>query len=370
MTYDEHLITDSAIGIAVDYGSTTISMTAIDVYGKEISSISYSNPQTASGHDVITRIKKCLDDDSVAKIFYQEGREQLYSNISKMGIQLEDVTAITISGNAIMQHLFQQYSVEGFAYAPFYTVTNDFHSDNIFYYPPGFSPYVGADLMCGAQYLNLGCSESYDLMIDLGTNGEILLMNQQQGYATSTACGPVFDFAIGGAQYGSDCIHAIAQCVKRNLIDSNGKIADAFFDKGIKLDTNFIIKQENIRNFQLAKGAILAGILCLLNFANIKEESINNVYICGGLGFYMETRDAYTLNMFPKSVKNKIKICGNTSLNGAKILTKSILQKQLGNSQEYDSILIDYENMRNKTRAVELSNLNSFQEIYMNSLNF
>ena len=87
----------------------------------------------------------------------------------------------------------------------------------------------------------MGKHSSYDLLIDLGTNGEMLLLNKEKGFATSTACGPVFDHVIKGGKYGSESIKVIANCVKRGLIDKTGRLADVFFDNGMKFDKSKII---------------------------------------------------------------------------------------------------------------------------------
>jgi uncharacterized 2Fe-2S/4Fe-4S cluster protein (DUF4445 family) len=171
----------------------------------------------------------------------------------------------------------------------------------------------------------------------------------------------VFDSAVTGAVYGSECIKAIAGCVKRHLIDETGLLAAPYFDKGIEIDKGFVMKQSHVRNFQLAKGAIYAGIQCLLEKAGIETSQIGHVYISGGLGFYMEKRDAFTVKMLPKEFSDKIVVSGNSSLEGAKKLLR------VGASQD---ILKEYEDIRHRTESFELANISGFQERYMQALNF
>ena len=151
--------------------------------------------------------------------------------------------------------------------------------------------------------------------------------------------------------------------MKRRLIDASGKIAQPYFDRGIEIDRDFVIRQENIRDFQLAKGAIFAGIQCLIRKAGITAARIENVYISGGLGFYMDIRDAFTVKMLPKEFTGKISISGNSSLEGAKkLLTADPKRRQ--------EILSEYQSIKKRTISFELADLETFQDTFMKSLDF
>lgn len=380
------------IGVAVDLGSTTIAVCCMDMTsGSEIVSFSFPNPQGTYGADVITRIRHCIEDndllcqmgDMVKKALAEHLREQL-------GTAALQVCRIVYSGNTTMLHILRGMSVEGLAAAPFTPVSLEYaeQEEELFsalrdkqlknmeeinartgehkvtvLYPPGFSAFVGADILTGAAYLKMGQSTTYDLLVDLGTNGELLLLNDTYGYAASTACGPVFDHAVTGAVYGSESIKAVANCVKRGLVDSSGTIKEPFFEKGIELDKGFVIRQQNVRNFQLAKGAVYAGIQCLLNKAEITAGDIGNVYISGGLGFYMDIRDAYTVEMLPEEFRDKVKVSGNTSLEGA----KRLLMAENGDKED---LMASYEDIRKRTESFELADLEGFQDIYIQALDF
>lgn len=368
---ENHLMKDEkdCIGVAVDVGSTTIAVSCVNMENaQEISTFSFPNPQYAYGADVIARIRFCMEKTEnltlLGDILKHTLKEQLYGHL---GEKYAKISYIVYSGNTTMQHIIRGLPVDGLSGAPFTPVTLD-HAvvmeDGIkTIYPPGFSAFVGADILTGAECLSMGKSQNYDLLIDLGTNGELLLLNEQYGYASATACGPVFDSVLEGAAYGSESIKAIANCVRRRLIDSTGRIAAPFFDKGISIDRDFVISQENVRNFQLAKGAIYAGIQCLLTEAGIGAEAVANVYISGGLGFYMDIRDAFTVRMLPKEFAGKIQISGNSSLKGAKALL-------LSGNEGCKRVLTDYEAVRGRTKSIELAELQRFYEIYMDSLEF
>lgn len=362
------------IGVAVDLGSTTMAVSCIDMASKnEILSFSLPNPQYQFGADVITRIRHCMDDEKMMKKLGSMVEESLMERLRDELKECDyDICRIVYSGNTAMLHILRGLSVNGLAAAPFTPVDIEYREEVkngcravTVVYPPGFSAFVGADILTGAQYLQMGNTDSYDLLVDLGTNGEMLLLNKEHGYAASTACGPVFDHVLTGASYGSDCIRAVANCVKRGLIDRSGKIKSPFFEKGIVIDKGFVIRQENVRNFQLAKAAIYAGIECLCSKAKVRFLDIRQVYISGGLGFYMDVRDAVTVKMLPEEFRKKIVIAGNTSLKGAREL---LLAEN--NEEEKNAILLTYEKIRQRTESFELADMEGFQETYIQSLDF
>lgn len=362
------------IGVAVDLGSTTIAVYCVNLdSGNVLASFSFPNPQTAYGADVITRIRHCIEDEDMLHHMGELVKKTLSEHLKEqLGEQTQQISRIVYSGNTTMLHILRGMSVNGLAAAPFTPIDIEYteiikaqtgeHKVTLLY-PPGFSAFVGADILTGAGFLQMGQGTDYDLLVDLGTNGELLLLNDTCGYASSTACGPVFDHAIVGAAYGSESIKAVANCVKRGLIDTAGTIKEPFFEKGIEIDKGFVIRQQNVRNFQLAKGAIYAGIRCLLNKAGITAEDIGNVYVSGGLGFYMDIRDAFTVKMLPENVRDKVKVSGNTSLEGAKKLL-------MAENEEKKNLLAYYESIRSRTESFELADLDGFQDTYIQALDF
>ncbi|MBE5923728.1 MAG: DUF4445 domain-containing protein [Lachnospiraceae bacterium] len=367
------------IYVAVDIGTTSIGVSCFDVETKsQLASFSFSNPQKIYGADVITRIKNCLDTPSAEKNMSDMILIKLNESLKcYLGNNYNRISCLCYSGNTTMQHILRCLSVEGLSKAPFTPVSLDYfecevsHEDNKAVineagnvrelFLPGFSAFVGADILAGVEYLGMGKSNRYDLLIDLGTNGELVLLNNQKGYATSTACGPVFDYGISGAVYGSECIKAIAMCIKRGLIDETGLIKEPFFEKGIDISDDITISQVQLRRFQMAKAAIYAGVISLIKKADIDYDDIENVYISGGLGFYLNIRDAFTVKMLPEQLKDKITVSGNTSLSGAE---RFLL------SDDKDTILANYESIRSRTESFELADYERFEGIYIDSMNF
>ena len=365
-----------SIGTAVDLGSTTIAVCVMDLEKEsEILSLSFPNPQCIYGADVITRIRHCMENEEKEHIMNRLVRESLWKELEDhLDEDCGCIEKMVISGNTTMLHILTERPVSGMAAAPFKPESLEFetvsHNRPICMgggsyteiYPPGISAFVGADILSGVSALDMGKKDSYELLVDLGTNGEMLLLNKKQGYASSTACGPVFDHAVAGASYGSESIKAIANCVKRGLIDGNGTLREPFFDTGIEIDKGFVITQTNVRNFQMAKAAIYAGIRCLMQKAAIKTEDIDRVYISGGLGFYMDIRDAVTVKMLPEDFTGKITVSGNTSLEGAKKLL-------LASNEAKDAVLSEYEQIRKRTESFNLADFAQFQDIYLESIN-
>ncbi len=430
------------IKAAVDVGSTSIGIACINASdNSEICSFSFSNPQVKYGADIITRIKRCIDDPKLPDIMSKELRRELFTRISEKlgennisyGVKTDKsdkndeadkadmsvkydiydnpeyknayISEICYSGNTTMLHILRGLSVKGLSKAPFTPVTLDYHvsetrvlfddeeCDNVFskenlnstdnesvireHYLSGISAFIGADILSGAEFLKMGRNEGYDLLIDLGTNGELLLLNKHRGYAASCACGPVFDHGVTGARYGSESIHAIAGCVKRGLIDKTGLISEPFFDKGIELDKGFVIRQEQVRRFQMAKAAIYAGVKCLMKKAGIGYTDIDKVFISGGLGFYLDVRDAFITKMLPEDIKDKITVSGNTSLEGAKRFIMAYDDAHTKDNKLKDDVLAErsailrtYDDIRRRTEAFELADYEDFQDIYIGAMNF
>lgn len=378
MTELKHTDSLYDIGIAVDVGSTTIDVCCVNVtHNTDILSFSFANPQHIYGADVVTRIRYAMQSEEnriqLRDMVYHALKEKLEDYL---GDRVSFVKEIVFSGNTTMLHILQGFSVDGLSCAPFTPVSieaekkciewNWFDEDKIgitCIFLPGISAFVGADILAGAMYLEMGYQDKYDLLVDLGTNGEILLLNQSKGYAASTSCGTVFDSAVTGARYGSECIRVIANCIKRGLINADGVLAEPFFEKGIQLDKGYSIKQDHIRKFQLAKAALYAGIVCLIQEASIDWRQIGKVYISGGLGFYMNIRDAFVVKLLPEELAGKICVSGNSSLEGAKQWLLATDTERMNRMQQYESV-------KRRTKCIELSNLSIFKDCYIQALDF
>jgi len=223
---------------------------------------------------------------------------------------------------------------------------------------PSISAFIGADVTAGLAALDILQTPSPALFIDIGTNGEMALFNRGKIICCSTAAGPVFEGAEiscgtgavsgaiksvelselsedisaesseGGAISittfgnappvgicGSGLIDAVAVMLKLGVINDTGFMPRP--EKKYFLADNVSVSAEDIRQFQLAKSAIFSGIKILCKKAGIQTADIKNVFIAGGLGFFINKQNAADLGIFPYGFLDPISVCGNLSLKGA-----------------------------------------------------
>ena len=278
---------------------------------------------------------------------------------------------------------------------------------------PGISSYVGSDITAGILSSGILNSEEYTFLLDLGTNGEMALGNKNEIITCSTAAGPAFEganikYGVGGILgaiskvdlskdkifetigdktpcgiCGSGVLDMVSEMIKYSLINKTGKI----FDKEIcdfefqeyknltknlvKIDgtKQFVITQnknnqlisftqKDIREVQLAKAAINAGIQILIKEKNLEFSDLKYLYIGGGFGNYMNIESALQIGMIPLELKDKIKSIGNCAGSGAKMYLLS---------KEYRKLIID---KIQAARYIELSNKKDFQDYFVNGMMF
>lgn len=357
------------VGIAVDLGTTTVGVSILELdQGRELQAFSFANPQYVYGTDVITRIRNCTENPEMLTRMGELLRSKLFSELKeRTGIPEGGISEIVYSGNTAMLHIFRGMSVDGLGAHPFRPVslayacqeTGSEYGAWSETFLPGFSAFVGADILSGAWYLGMGASAQYELLVDLGTNGELLLLNEKGGYAASTACGSVFDHTGSGAAYGSETIRVIAAARRRRILDTTGRLKPPLDQSGIGIEKGYVLRQHHIRSFQLAKGAIRAGITCLLDKAGVTAQDVGRVCISGGLGFYMDPADAFTVGLLPEEFRSRLEVTGNTSLYGAK---KMILERNRNMAmRQMDDII-------SRTESFELALFPDFQKIYLESM--
>lgn len=329
-------------GIAVDIGTTTIAMELIKLSdGSRASVYKTINSQTATGADVVSRINLAAESSGLELLHNMVAEDILKGTdelIKKAGISETEISRICFSGNTAMTYILVGTGTECLASYPFKTKEIMYHGENVsdilgssnasdislsgvpYYIAPEISPFVGGDISSGAAGLGLYDSEKYRLLIDLGTNGEILLANMSRGYAVSTACGPAFEGAFSGGLYGSTLFDYIDLYRRSGKIDENGIICSEYFDEGLPLTGDNVLTMDMVHDFLLAKAAIAGGIDTLIKEAGVSVSDIENIYISGGFGFHLDTEKAIRLGMFPGYFSGKTKISGNTSLAGSYLM--------------------------------------------------
>ncbi len=423
--------TDVMLGLAVDIGTTTIAAYLIDLLtGREMGVYSCLNPQRKFGADVISRIQYTNES--------REKRDEMHSTIiacmndivryfeATNNIRKGDIYTAVFVGNTTMMHFLMNLPAGNIAASPFIPVTTRLHSyparelgmDISFFGVSVFAPcvaaYIGADTVGAVVSGGMNEEENVLLLVDIGTNGEIVLGNKERMYCCSVAAGPAFEGAhirngvggilgaidkislergvkfttIGGDKpvgiCGSGIVDAVAAMLSRGVMDEMGRIleedemdeatAKEFGAKIFELDgitsfliakreecngeTDIVITQRDIREIQNAKAAIAAGIKILAKESGIQLEDVKKVYLAGGFGSYISIESALKIGLLPKALRGKVESIGNAAGAGAiEMLMSSKIMKKASEIKE-------------TFRYIELSASKEFVEEYIKSMSF
>lgn len=351
----------TGFGIAVDLGTSTIVAQLVDLSSGKVCDVQTSiNPQSRYGADIMSRISFALTTNGL-NILSEQIRKQIGSMINNLiSTKNIDIEKITIVGNTVMHNLFCNIDVSGLAMYPFEPAEAGFkyfspkqlnwnflkETKIVFY--PSLGSFVGSDILAGIEASGLHKRNEITALIDLGTNGEIVLGNSSGILCASTAAGPAFEgtnismgmkattgavssvtlnnesfdvHVIGNVPprgiCGSGLIDAVAVLLESGKIDFSGqKVNDAdelIICEGIKLT------QHDIQEFQLAKAAIAAGLQILVNRLGKTLQDIDRLYIAGGFGNFINLDNVIKLGLIEISI-HKIHKLGNSALIGAKML--------------------------------------------------
>lgn len=412
--------TKDIYGLSVDIGTTTVVTALINMLtGEEITSVSALNPQSLHAQDVLTRIKFASSPEGLATMYNgitDELNRMIQEVAAEAGIRTENIYEVIYSGNTTMIHLATNVdptSLGKYPYTPQIRGGNDIPADmlnispfGLIYLPPIISTYVGPDITSGVLASQLEKKKGTTLFIDIGTNGEMVIAKDGSLSATSTAAGPAFEgmnitygmragkgalelfeidddgnistHTIGDGKAtgicGSGLLDIVGELVKTGVIGPNGKIIAP--EKGNypeKLKKNVVeldgkpafqvaedvyLTQKDIRQVQLAKGAVRAGIEALLLSQNVRAEDVDLVEIAGSFGYHLRAKSLINLGLLPKEFAGKVTFVGNTSKSGGKaFLLNTDLRRYM-------------ESLVGKIESVELSNRDGFDKIFLNALNF
>lgn len=341
-------VTDK-IGAAVDIGTTTIALSVYDLAtGTCLSTKSALNPQSVISADVIGRIDAAIN----GKLSVMQ--DMLISCIRALAEDtgyFDRIDTWCLTGNTTMLYLLCGKNPQSFAVAP-YVADHLFGEEITFLGKPAFLPscmhaFVGADITCAvlaSGMTGMTGTTGTALLCDIGTNGEIGLWKGGTLYVTSTAAGPVFEGAgiscgcqsvagaieevklnanrlsvktIGAAKpvglCGSGVIDAIACLLENGTVEETGTMEP----EEVLLCEGVFINRQDIRNVQLAKAAIAAGIRTLLEVTETSEEEISVFYLAGGFGKHLNLDSALRIGLFPATLRNKVSVLGNAALRGA-----------------------------------------------------
>ncbi len=392
-------------GFGIDLGTTTAAVYLVSFEsGRVIHQSSFLNPQTDFGSDVITRLELARDNmkrANLTSMIQKVVKNNISEALSLNKIKAAEVSMLRIAGNSVMTHLFLGEDAAGLEKVPFISSLQD--RDELPFDPkiidlhkfcstalvPLLYGFIGGDTTAAILASDLDKAGKTRILIDLGTNGEIVLVKGKNIWASSAAAGPAFDGmgmfsgmpAIKGAIEavtpkgdvnvigfdrpkgicGSGYLSAIAYLLDKEILNYSGLLqADENGRRAwtpVPGNTDIQITQDDIRKFQLAKGAIAAGIEILCKESGTKYSEIDGLIVTGSFGSRIDAQAALDTGMFPDIPKEKIAFIDNAAGRGAVLA--------LNHQESFQRI----KNIRCRIKFFNLGEHADFQDIFaMNML--
>ncbi|MGD1075999.1 MAG: ASKHA domain-containing protein [Thermodesulfovibrionales bacterium] len=405
-------------GLAVDIGTTTVVIYFVDlVDGRVIDVGSTYNSQMRYGDDVITRIIHATEGnglDELRNAIVSDINDLLSPLIERHQACREDIESIVIAGNTTMSHLFWGLDPASIREEPYIPTVSSFprwragtaririNPQAPVYTVPCVASYVGGDIVAGVLASKMHRNGEIALFMDIGTNGEIAIGNNEWLMTAACSAGPCFEGSgikhgmrategaiesvrinpdtfepdlgvIGNAKpigiCGSGMIDAISEMFLFGVIDQKGKMVQGIrtdrIRKGLEgvefvlyrgTDRDVVLTETDIENVLRAKAAIYAGVSLLLKEVGFGLDAIEKVYIAGGFGNYLNVDRAIILGMLPDLPMDKFSFLGNTSITGAYLCLLS------------EELRKEAEDIASKMTYMELSVSRGFMDEYMSAL--
>jgi len=384
--------------LAFDIGTTTIVAYLLDgATGEELAVASCLNPQGQYGADVISRIQRALEGGGEALSGCVRGALAALAQeaAARAGVSLADVTRAAIAGNTAMHHLLLGIDPRPLVTPPYMpAVSEAIERDAAGLLPirggarllPNIAGFVGGDTVGCLVATRFDRLEELTLMIDIGTNGEMVLGDRRRRVACSTAAGPAFEGAkiscgmrgvrgavdhvwIEGGRLrhsvidgvrgvglcGSGLLDLTACLLNLGAIDESGRMEAGDFRLE---DSDVVLTQKDVREVQLAKAAIRAGIELLAGRLGAAVGDIRRVLLAGAFGNYMDPASACRIGMIPPALADRIVPIGNAAGEGAKRCALSRAEFEYSRALARD------------TEFLELASLPEYQDCYVDALEF
>lgn len=307
--------------VTADLGTTTVAMLLYGADGAVADRYVALNPQTDYGADVISRIRAAEDRDKAGDM-QRKIRGVLEQGLERFRKRLEvgESLRMVLAANTTMTYLLMGWDTFELGRAPFRASRLQGAETDIAGVPcfvfPGISAFVGGDIVAGMYACGMGDREEITLLIDLGTNGEIVLGGRTRRMACATAAGPAFEGGANRGVWGADMVSRLAALRRTGLLDETGLLAKEYFENGVRVG-NVLVTRNAVRAVQLAKGAIAAGIDVLLERYGVKADQVDRVVLAGGFGYYLNPEDAAEIGLLRPKLAEKAMAGGNTALSGA-----------------------------------------------------
>lgn len=351
--------------VTADLGTTTVAMLLHGTDGTAEDRHLAVNPQTVYGADVISRIRAGEDRDKAEDMrrmilqVLERGLERFRKRLSG-----QESLRMVLTANTAMTYLLMGWDTSELGRAPFRASRLEGGDITIGGVPcfvfPGVSAFVGGDITAGMYACGMGEQEEITLLIDLGTNGEIVLGNRARRIACAAAAGPAFEGGVNRGVWGADMISRIAALRREGLLDETGLLAESCFESGVRVG-NVSVTQEAVRAVQLAKGAIAAGIETLLERYGITAEQVDRVVLAGGFGYYLNPEDAALIGLLRPELARKAEAGGNTALSGALKAGVKLICGAAAPTEELQKLI-------RGTKAVNLAEEADFAERYVRAM--
>ncbi len=349
------------LGLAVDIGTSNLAAFIVDLdKPKDRFYLSISNSQSRHGADVVTRLTFARDQKNshaLQKLLVSDMNNIIFALCKKIRINRKRIETVAVSANTVMLHMLLGLDLSGFKAYPYRSLiegpvtvkASDIGivagpSTKLLTLSP-VSAYLGADVTAGILYTKMQSMSSPKLLVDLGTNAEMVLGSKDGLWAASAAAGPAFK----GREIllGSHMISAVARMLRSGQIDRTGRVI-----------VPGPVPQQDIRGFQLAKSAVISASKILMSVSGIKPGKISKILISGLFGEKINIKDALATGLIPDIGKNKVRAIGNSSLEG----TKTVL---------FDPGLIEEaERVAKSVKAVELPLETAYQEEFIRNMDF
>jgi len=406
------------LGLAIDLGTTKVAAYLVDLdSGQVLAAEGIMNPQISYGEDIVTRITRIIESPAEGarlQALVVKALNQLATDLcARVEAEPESIVEAVVVGNTAMHHLLLRLPVRQLALAPFLPAVRkplNLKARDIglhiapsayIHLLPNIAGFVGADHVAMLLATEAWQAEGTVLAIDIGTNTEVALVSEGEITSVSCASGPAFEGAhikdgmraatgaiehwrlvdnqveyetIGGAPpvglCGSGILDAVAQLYLAGVLEASGKMGDHPRVRATEGQREFVlvseeergggsaitITQHDIRQIQLAKGAIRTGIQLLLQAKGRSEEKIEQVTIAGAFGSYIDIASAVTIGMLPRLPLDRFRQVGNAAGTGAKLALISRSKRA------------EAQTIAHRANYIELSTAPRFQETFAQAM--
>lgn len=407
-------------GIAIDLGTTTVVCYLVDLHeGTQLGQIACLNPQIIYGEDVMSRITYSLENDDGGRQLQQRVVKRIDQMIGDLcqetSVLPQSVTRLAVVGNTAMHHLFLGIDTKTLGFSPYVPAVYDAVQTSAselgittlgaasVYCPPNIAGFVGGDTVSFILSQRFDQHEGHIVGIDIGTNGEIVIVNEGDIYCCSAAAGSAFEGATiyqgmrgqeGAIEHvkiknpddapeiatigrthprgicGSAIVDIVAEMRLASLLDESGRFQKSQRIEQVKTfgrvyvvadagengaEERIVFTQKDVRQVQLAKAAIQAGTKIGLATASVSPKDIDIVVLAGAFGNYIHPESAIEIGLIPSLPQQRILPVGNAAGDGARRMTLSHKQRRIT------------ERIAKGVQYIELAGREGFQEEFLAS---